>query len=74
VKVQITLKSGAMVEFTATKITRQNNTITNEFTGLKWINDDRPIDLFYVRIEEIAAVVTVAEPDDEADEKINLPD
>lgn len=58
-RVQVTLKSGAQIEFVVSEITRRQGGVTGQLTGLEWKNAESggPA-LFSIDVNEIAAVVT----------------
>ena len=64
-RVQVTLKSGAQIEFTADELTKKRNPMTGQLTGLEWGNSEpnQPA-LFTIIVDEIAAIVTTDIPSD----------
>lgn len=64
-RVRVYLKAGASFEFTTDEITVTKSRLENVVTGLKWANAEP--DLFFVSLEDIAAVTVEAIPTKQED-------
>jgi len=68
VKMRLIFRSGAHTDVDVTEYTVKRNRIDNRFVGLDWVTPGSfAAKLSYVRLDEIAAVVTIAEPGDDGD-------
>lgn len=57
--VQITLKTGTQLNVEMDEIARITHPITNELTNLTWTSITGKPKLFFIRLEDIAAIVVV---------------
>lgn len=67
-KMRLIFRSGAHTDVDVTEFTVNRNRFDGRFLGLDWTTPGGfATKLSYVRLDEIAAVVTIAEPGDDGD-------